>query len=401
MFVDKYYLLTATEGWPNYTTNKGHDILHRAMNNYFGIRIKRKFTIKIALTTLVFVFSGSHVVFAGPTSTNYELKDFAFGSGGTEGSSSNNYNIFGISGETSGDKASSTTYKAGQGLVSTIQANVPPAPTFTNPANYYNKLKLIVNNGGNPSDATFAIAISSDNFSSDTRYVQSDTTVGSTLGSEDWQTFSTWGGASGFTIIGLLPGTTYTVKLMAERGNFTQTGFGPTAQATTDNPSLSFDIDVSSIDEETAAPYSLSIGSLTAGSVITAPDKIWADIDTNGTAGATLYVQGTNNGLNSSSASYTIASSSTDLSSANEGYGAQGSTTAQLSGGPLEIVSPYNGSSQSVGLLDTNRRIIFDSTASPVFEGRVSFAIKAKASAVTLPASDYNDTLTLIASASF
>lgn len=357
--------------------------------------------LKILATLLVFIFLIPNISYAGPTSGSYELKDYGFGSGGSQNSSSTNYNIFGISGETSGDKASSSNNKAGQGLLGTIQADVPPAPTFTNPSSYYNKLKLVLNTGGNPTNATYAIAISTDNFSSDTKYVQSDNTVGATLGSEDWQTYTTWGGASGFYVIGLIPGTTYTVKVEAERGDFTQTGFGPTAQATTSDPTLTFDIDISPTDSETSDPYNVSIGSLSAGSVTTATDKVWVDVDTNGTAGATVYVQGTNNGLLSSNTGYTISSVTGNLSSSSEGYGAQGSTVAQSSGGPLEITSPYNGASEVVGPLDTTRRIIFDSSGTAITAGRASFLIKAKASAVTKAGSDYSDTLTLVASAGF
>ena len=355
----------------------------------------------LIITTLVFNLLIPTIAQAGPSSSNYQLKDYGFGSGGSQNSSSTNYNIFGISGETSGDTSASTNNKTLQGLVGTTQANVPPAPTFTNPSHYYNKLKLVLDTGSNSSDATYAIAISTDNFSSDTKYVQSDNTIGSTLGSEDWQSYTAWGSASGIYVIGLTPGTTYTVKVEAERGNFTQTGFGPTAQATTDNPSLTFDIDVAPTDTETAAPYSLNIGDLTAGSVVTASDKVWVDVDTNGSAGATVYVQGANGGLSSTDASYTISSVSGNLSSSNEGYGAQGSSVAESTGGPLEITSPYNGSSDVVGPLDTTRRIIFDSSGTAITSGRGSFTIKAKASAVTKSASDYNDTLTLIASASF
>ncbi|MCE9643621.1 MAG: hypothetical protein K8Q97_04920 [Candidatus Andersenbacteria bacterium] len=355
----------------------------------------------LLITTLVFNIIAPSMVQAGPASSNYQLKDYGFGSGGSQNSSSTNYNMFGISGETSGDKSASTNNKTLQGLVGTTQANVPPAPSFTNPAHYYNKLKLVLDTGNNSSDATYAIAISTDNFLSDTKYVQSDNTIGTTLGSEDWQTYTAWGSASGIYVIGLTPGTTYTVKVEAERGNFTQTGFGPTAQALTDNPSLTFDIDVAPTDTETAAPYSLNIGDLTAGSVVTASDKVWVDVDTNGSAGATVYVQGANGGLASTDASYTISSVSGNLSSSNEGYGAQGSSVAESTGGPLEITSPYNGSSDVVGPLDTTRRIIFDSSGTAITSGRGSFTIKAKASAVTKSASDYNDTLTLIASASF
>lgn len=340
-------------------------------------------------------------VLAGPTSINYELKDYTFGGSGTQDSDSTNYSIFGVAGETEFGKPGSTNYKAGAGLIYTLQANVPPVPTFTNPASYYNMLKIVINTGGNPTDAKFAIAISTDNFATDTKYVQNDNTVGATLGLEDWQTYSGWGGASGINIIGLSPSTTYTVKVTAKQGNYTETGFGPTTQASTVNASLSFDIDVSSTDTETDPPFTVAIGELTPAMVITATNKVWVDVDTNGTGGASIYVYGANNGLKSTNTNYTITAVSNNLAAISEGYGARGSTVSQTSGGPMRKVAPFDGLADNVGILDSQKRIMFDSTNQPVTAGRSSFEIKAKAGAVAKAASDYADTLTVIASATF
>jgi len=70
-----------------------------------------------------------------------------------------------------------------------MKANVPGAPTFTNPSNYYNKLKIVIKHSSNPTDAQYAIAVSNDNFVSNTKYVQSDTTLGTT---PVWQTYTSW-----------------------------------------------------------------------------------------------------------------------------------------------------------------------------------------------------------------
>lgn len=366
------------------------------MNN----RRSKRYAVVVLVGTLLTIILRSEV-WAGPNSVNYELKDFTFGGGGTSSSSSTNYSLFGVAGEVAAGKNNSTNYSIGEGLDFTMQANVPPAPTLTNPDNYYNKLKIVLATGSNPSDSKFAIAISTDNFSSDTKYVQNDNTVSTTLGLEDWQTYTNWGGASGTTIIGLVSGTTYTVKAAAKRGNFTETGYGPTTQASTSNPSLTFDIDVASTDTETAPPFSIAIGDLTAATVVTAPNKVWVDVDTNGSAGAAVYVYNANSGLNSTRASYTITSTSGNLASSSEGYGARGSTATQSSGGPFQIVAPYDGAGDVVGVVDTAKRIIFESVASPVTSGRASFELKAKASAVTRAASDYGDTLTILASATF
>lgn len=343
---------------------------------------------------------GVCLIFVLPASTNYQLKDYGYGGGGLGNGSSSTYSIEGIFGEQNTSTLDGTTYDLGPGLEYTNQANVPPAPTFTNPNNYYNKLKLVIAPGGNPSDTTFAIAISTDNFSSDTRYVQSDTTVGATLGLEDYQTYSTWGGASGFNIIGLTANTTYTVKVKAWQGKFTETGYGPTASAATVSPQLTFDIDVSSTDSDTDPPFTTNFGDLIAGAVTDSPQKIWVDFTTNGESGGRVYITASNAGLSSTRASYTINAVTGNLTSLSEGFGAQGSTASQTSGSTFAIASAYDLASNNVATTDTTIREIF-TTSGPVTGGRGSFLLKAKSSAVTPAASDYTETLTVIASASF
>lgn len=358
----------------------------------------KKIVLLFVFFLQIYIISSTLPVAAGPVSTNYELKDYGFGAGGTENSTSTNYKILGVAGEVESSRSGSTNFQAGGGLVYTMMSNVPPAPALTNPGSFYNKLKLVINNGGNPSNAKFAIAISTDNFASDMRYVQNDNTIGTSLGLEDWQTYVGWGGASGINIIGLSSDTTYTVKVASKRGNFSESGFGPTAQVATVGPQLSFDIDVAPTDTKTDPPFSVSIGELTPATVVTAVNKVWVDLSTNGTGGGAVYVYGNNNGLASSTASYTINSVNGNLGSLSEGYGVRGSYT---SGGPMELVAPYNGGGDIVGILDTNKRMIFDSSGLDVTGGRAAFEIKAKASNVAPAESDYNDTITVIASATF
>ncbi len=341
------------------------------------------------------------LVLAFPSSTNYKLRDYGFGGGGQGNMASSNYAIDGIAGEVSaGAQLSGATYKSGTGLLWVNQAAVPPAPTFTNPASYYNKLKIVIDTGGNPSDTKFSIAISADNFSSDTRYVQSDNTVGAVRGTEDYQTYTAWGGASGVLITGLLPSTTYYVKVNAWQGKFTETAFGPTASAATVGAQMTFDIDVSASDTDTDPPFTVAFGNLTAGSVSDSPSKIWVDLDTNAANGGKVYVYAQNGGLSSALAGSTISSSTGNLTALSSGFGAQGSSATQTSGGPLSIVSPYDGASNNVGVTDTTIREIFSAGAA-ITGGRGSFLLKAKPSATQPAASDYTETLTVIASASF
>jgi len=332
-------------------------------------------------------------------SSNFRLDAYGIGSGGTGNSSSTSYRLNGVSGEASNTGAASTTYRANSGMNPTMQAHVPTAPTVTNPASYYNKLHIVINNGGNPTDATFAIAISTDAFAT-TQYVQSDNTVGSALGAEDWQTYTAWGSGSGFDVIGLTVNTTYSVKVKAERGDFTESAYSAVGSAATVSPSLTFDIDVSASDSETGPPYATNFGGLLAGTVTDSPEKIWIDLETNGASGGTVFIASQNTGLKSLLATYTISALTGDLSSLSEGFGAQNASATQSGGGPLTAQSPYTGASNNVGITDASLRQAYVS-ASPVTAGRASLLLKAKAKTDTPAASDYTDTLTLIAAASF
>lgn len=344
---------------------------------------------------LAFVF-----LLALPASTNFQLKDYGYGGGGVANGTSSSYAIEGIAGEQNASTLDGTTYDLGPGLQFTNQANVPPAPTFTNPANYYNKLHLILDIGGNPTDTLFAIAISADNFSADTRYVQSDNTVGTILGLEDYRTYASFGSGSGFNIIGLLPATTYTVKVKAWQGKFTETGYGPTASVATSGAKLTFDIDVSATDTDTSPPFTTNFGNLFAGTVTDSPQKIWVDFDTNGESGGRVYVYATNAGLASTATGHMISAVTGNLTVLSEGFGAQGSSATQSAGGPFALSGTYALSSNNVAITDTTIREIFTASA-PVTAGRGSFLLKAKSSAITPAATDYSETLTVIASASF
>lgn len=334
---------------------------------------------------------------AGPASTNFQLEEYGFGSGGVASASSTNFLLYGLTGEVETGSPSSTSFIALPGLNYTLQPNIP-APTVTNPSNYYNKLHVVINNASYPTDTTFAIQVASNsaNFSSNVYYVQADNTLGTDI---FFQTYTNWGGASGFDMIGLYPGTTYYVKAAAKRGVYQQGPWSATANASTINPTFTFSLVTTS---QPTPPFSVDIGNLTPGTVVTSADKITATITTNATGGGLVYLYGTNNGLKSTYAgNYTITSASNDLSAALEGYGARGTAVTQTSGGPMQLISPYNGASNNVGVIDTAKRTLADSTLLPVTSGQVSFELKAKAKTTTPSATDYTDTLTVIATGSF
>lgn len=205
-----------------------------------------RFKISFVVVLVVSLIANLAIPLYAQESDNFKIVDYNFGAGGTEGSSSDNYSIFGILGQTGDDTVASDNFAVGSGLAFTIKAAVPPAPTLENPGSTYDRLKITLNNGGNPPDAEFAIAISDDNFVT-TDYVQDDGTVGPTLGAEDWQTYADWGGATGSFITGLAPSTTYDVKVKARHGNYTESEYGPEASAATQEPTLAFGVSADSV----------------------------------------------------------------------------------------------------------------------------------------------------------
>lgn len=338
---------------------------------------------------------------SSPSSSTYTLIDYGFGSGGTANSSDGTYQLYAISGEIESASPSSLNYGLLPGLTYTLQPNTPPAPIITNPASYYNKLSISINNANNPSDTTFAIQIASGSadFSQNVYYVQSGSdTLGTAI---DWETYATWNSGSAFTLVGLLPNTTYYARVAANRGLFQQGPFGPPASAATVNPSFTFNLQTSS---QTVPPFTVSMGTMTpGGGIITAPDSVTTTITTNANSGGLIYLYGQNAGLKSTSASnYTISTvpGKTDLGTLTEGYGAQG-TSVGGTGGPMELDSPYNGTTTTVGVIDTNERLFADSSNAPVSAGTATFALMARAKSTTPPAGDYTDIITVIATGSF
>lgn len=332
-----------------------------------------------------------------PASPNYALRQLDFGAGGGTGQSSG-FNFEGVVGE-NGAPMSGTAYNGGLGFGFTQMANVPDAPTITNPQNYYNKLHLVIDPGSSPPDTLFAIAISSDDFAT-TQYIKPDHGLSQTLTFADYQTFAAWGGSAGFDILGLEPSTMYSVKVKAYDGAFTESPFGPSASASTVNPSLTFDIDVAPTDSLSSPPYLLNLGTLLAGTVATGANRVWVSLGTNSESGAGVYIAGQNGGLSSQTADYTINSTAGDLESLSEGFGLRVDTLDQASGGPLAAVAPYDVSGEMVGNIKTTYQMMFTSTG-PIAGGRASAILKAKVSSQVPAQTDYQEILTIVSASHF
>jgi hypothetical protein len=149
-----------------------------------------------------------------------------------------------------------------------------------------------------------------------------------------------------------------------------------------------------------AGGSSIAFGALPPATVTGSPNNIGVDFATNANLGGEVYIYSQNGGLQSSAASYTLASATADLSPATEGFGAQITSVSQSTGGPLSKVSPYDGSSNNVGILNSTIRGLLISS-NPLTGGTSSVNLKAKPSNVTPAAGDYAETITVIAAARF
>lgn len=330
-----------------------------------------------------------------PTSTNYSLKGYDVGTGSGNGSSAS-YKLNSVTGTQTGGQDSSVSYEVQSGLVSTINSNVPPAPTFTNPSSYYDRLKLVIATGDNPSDTKFAIAISTDDFAT-TRYVKSDHSIGTTLTLADRQTYAAWGGSDGFFVLGLQEATTYKVKVKAMQGGFTETAYGPIATSATVLPFITFSV---ATTLSSTPPFSVGFTSLSLGNVFDADADASLALATNALFGGSVYLRSGNAGLKSTRASYTLPSATVDLTSVAKGYGAVVVSVSQSSGGPLTKTAPFDGAGSSVGGMATALQEVA-STSAPVSGGAVTVRFKAKTDLAVPQSTDYADLLTFVAATSF
>jgi hypothetical protein len=335
-----------------------------------------------------------------PASTNYSLQSYGVGSGGVANSTSSNYRVNGLTGQTAG-KASSTNYKGGFGFDYHLQGNVPTL-TLTNDDNWYDKLHMTLDPAGNPTPTKFVIEISTDSFAT-VEYVANDFTVSPTLSPSYYLTYAGWGASSGVILRGLAQSTVYSVraKALVNDAAFTETGIGPPTSGATVNMQMSFRLDVASTYTSTSPPYVVSMGSVLAGSVVTANDKIWATLSTNADNGAYIYGNGQYGGLHSSITGHTIASGTVNLATQSEGFGLQDVSATQTGDGPLVKSATYNVSGTNVAKAFTDLAELFNTSGAPVWAGVGEIAVLAKSSLVTPSSQDYTETLTIVAAGSF
>lgn len=382
-------------------------------------------------------------------STKYKIIDGNISSGGGV-STGSGYDLLVAVGQTGADtRLESASYLLRSGFPNGIQANVPIAICFeTNtssgtttcqniPGNLgmvencgepgcYDRAKYEIDDQNNPTDALFLTALSPDAWTT-TYYLQSDHTLGTTFDINDYMTQCELEGYDAdntdcddsgdagwnenlqtFNILGLKPGTTYQIATRAVNGDFTETQYSQPVNATTQQPTIAFDLDVSETDTETTSPHSLGIGLLSPVSATTATKSIWVDITSNSINGVNIYVNNSVDGLYSSETTTSILSETEDLDidDGDGGYGLKTTATGETTLGPLFSSATYTTTnSNAVGALSSNATQIFYTNASgsnngPINNGRGQIRVKAR-SYTNLPTGNYIDSLTFTALANW
>lgn len=203
-------------------------------------------------------------------------------------------------------------------------------------------------------------------------------------------------------------------------------GFGDTGTITVDiidddqvsvtatvNQSVTFDLDTSVADGETSTPYSAALGTITttdtrvSGSTDSV-NMIIAEGDTNASGGMVVSLRNANgaNGLVSTAVpADNIGSADGAIVDGTENYGLC-VITAGLTG--FTIATPYSGNTcatnsetNDVEGLTTTGEDILNSAGAPVSAAHAEISVNAAISGTTSAHSDYTDTLTFIATATF
>lgn len=352
------------------------------------------------VSTLLVVGSLLTTIAALPATTNYELNSYGFGSGGTANSTTSNYALEGITGELSGSSPATATYTTNPGFIQTQQANLPNV-SLSNPSNYYDKLHFTIDQQGNPTDALYALRIQTTNTTCSsptaTYYVQYDDTIGASLTLADYQDYATWTSGSA-NIIGLATNTTYCLSAKATQGKFTESAYGPASSASTVGQSITFCLYAgASCGSGSTTSFS---GGLVGNNISTSSPNLGVDFATNADSGGSIYIYSQHAALQSASIpsgaiNTGSAGAYTDLFSAASGYGAQITSATSIG-----KVFPYDGSSNNVGPLLTTVSTLLNSSI-PVASASATIQLQAKPTTTTPAASDYTDTITVIAAASF
>ncbi len=335
-----------------------------------------------------------------PTSNTYTLESHAFGSGGLNNASSSAYGLHALSGEMTASNSSSSLFSLLPGLMNVQMSAKPNPPIWQNVDDDYNKLFFILDNSDFPTDAQFALSISTDNFVT-TSFVKSDGTTSISLSEDNWQTHAEWGANSGQYVVGLLPNTSYQLRVMARHGIFTQGPWSESVSAQTSPLKVNFNFNVSQNNDNSLPPFVLSLGEVSPGNTITSTEKIWISMETNAKDGMKILGVSLDPGLQSVTTGHSIPLVAGNLDSMNEGVGIQVHSINQSSGGPIAAAAPFNGGGNVVGSLNNNAQVILHSSQNKINNGVASLSVKARTDFLTPAANDYVANFLLLAVAEY
>jgi len=381
-------------------------------------------------------------------STNYTLVQPVIGEPLNGTVTSTNYSDLLNSSSVSSYTSTSTTYNITGGTARAIEANVPSILCFETSTNSgsttctgvpgsngmqgvcsqpgcYDRAKVELNAQGNPNDTRYAIQISTvSNFATffyidaTTRFMKSNLTISDFIPKCEWEGTvvsgicgspnTTW---QRYNILGLDPNTTYYVRAAAQHGDasdadFTESAWGPSANATTSNPSITLDVDIApNTSTPTSPPYILNIGTITPSIVNTSINMIVFRLTSNSISGISTLIRGLNGGLQHISLADIINSANANLSAVGSGYGLRNdsATNSALNTGTIGDINVSTSPSdftdtapaEKVGQVPTTLVELFDSGGLPLNTGVTGYKVKVKPSS-THAVGDYRETLTFI-----
>lgn len=346
---------------------------------------------KILLTLALLLVFVSFVDAADLTSTSFIIKDPVVGTGSGYGSSTGFQLI--SSGDTSLNGANSSTSFVGRyGFL------------------YY------------PFVSAAVLVATPNAADADLTWTSSDAGQGWTVGGYNTGTSLVPGGPYSYTDVGLVTSYTYPDLAPGDYCFVVQTYDNLGYVIATSNEEcitieavIVFDLDTASGggNGESGAPYSVGLGSISAGSARVSGttdgvSMIVVEGDTNATYGMVITVRNVNGSSGLVSASVpadNINSSDGTISAGTENYGLC-VATAGLTG--FARATPYDSGSCAVdsetndiqGLTTTGESIV-NSVSSPVYGAHAEIVVNSAISPVTPAHSDYSDTLTFIATSTF
>lgn len=177
------------------------------------------------------------------------------------------------------------------------------------------------------------------------------------------------------------------------------------------NQTLTFDLDTAATDQESSPPYTVPLGVLSSGSVTrsgtASVNMIIAEGLTNASGGMNVIVRSANttHGLTSTSVpSDFIPSTTGTMAAGTPNYGLCVATAAlsgftRATGFVSDTCALGSGTNQIRGITGTGIDIL--TSSAPVSSGHAEIVVNAAISGSTPAHTDYTDTLTFVASASF